>query len=244
MRTANPALGADTFIGVRGMAAGQAMSIQGTVNKTAVLLAILLVSSAWTWGQAVAGAPVQGFIGLGALAGLVVALVTVFKKAWAPITAPLYAALEGLVLGGISAMLESSYPGIAIQAVTLTFGVLAALLIAYTSRLIPVTQNFRLGVAAATGGILLVYLTSFVLGFFGIQMPFLHDSGPIGIGVSLFIVVIAAMNLVLDFDFIEQGARNDLPKYMEWYAAFGLTVTLVWLYLEIIRLLAKLRSRR
>lgn len=244
MRTANPALGTDTFIGVRGMAAGAAMSIQGTVNKTAVLLAILLVSSAWTWGQIVAGAPVQGFIGLGALAGFVVALVTIFKKSWAPITAPLYAALEGLVLGGISAMLEHSYPGIAIQAVTLTFGVLAALLIAYTSRLIPVTQNFRLGVAAATGGIMLVYLASFVLGFFGIRMPFLHDSGPIGIGVSLVIVVIAALNLVLDFDFIEQGAQNNLPKYMEWYAAFGLTVTLVWLYLEIIRLLAKLRSRR
>jgi len=187
---------------------------------------------------------VQGFIGLGALAGFAVAIATVFKKTWAPITAPLYAALEGLVLGGISAMFERSYPGIAVQAVTLTFGVLAALLIAYTSRLIPVTANFRLGVAAATGGIMLVYLASFVLGFFGIAMPFLHDSGPIGIGVSLFIVVIAALNLVLDFDFIEQGAQNNLPKYMEWYAAFGLTVTLVWLYLEIIRLLAKLRSRR
>ena len=244
MRTANPALRADTFIGVRGMASAQAMSIQGTVNKTAVLLALLLVSSAWTWGRAVAGAPVQGFIGLGALAGFAVAIATVFKKTWAPITAPLYAALEGLVLGGISAMFERSYPGIAIQAVTLTFGVLAALLIAYTSRLIPVTANFRLGVAAATGGIMLVYLASFVLGFFGVSMPFLHDSGPIGIGVSLVIVVIAALNLVLDFDFIEQGARNSLPKYMEWYAAFGLLVTLVWLYLEIIRLLAKLRSRR
>ncbi|MBI4343520.1 MAG: Bax inhibitor-1/YccA family protein [Candidatus Omnitrophica bacterium] len=244
MRTANPALGADTFLGVRGMAAGAAMSIQGTVNKTAVLLALLLVSSAWTWGQAFAGAPVQGFIGFGAIAGFVVALVTIFKKAWAPITAPLYAALEGLMLGGVSAMFEASFPGIAIQAVTLTFGVLAALLIAYTSRLIPVTANFRLGIAAATGGIMLVYLASFVLGFFGVSMPFLHDSGPIGIGVSLFIVVIAALNLVLDFDFIEQGARNSLPKYMEWYAAFGLLVTLVWLYLEIIRLLAKMRSRR
>ena len=244
MRTANPALGADTFLGVRGMAAGQSMSIQGTVNKTTVLLAILLVSSAWTWGQTFAGAPVQGFIGLGAIAGFAVAIATVFKKTWAPITAPLYAGLEGLVLGGISAIFERSYPGIAVQAVTLTFGVLAALLIAYTSRLIPVTANFRLGVAAATGGIMLVYLASFVLGFFGIPMPFLHDSGPLGIGISLFIVVIAALNLVLDFDFIEQGARNSLPKYMEWYAAFGLLVTLVWLYLEIIRLLAKLRSRR
>jgi len=137
MRTANPALGADTFIGMRGMAVGQAMSIQGTVNKTAVLLALLLVSSAWTWGQVFAGAPMQGFIGLGALAGFAVAIVTVFKKAWAPITAPLYAALEGLALGGISAMFEASYPGIAIQAVTLTFGVLAALLIAHVVYLAP-----------------------------------------------------------------------------------------------------------
>src|SRR3989338_5186779 len=136
MRTANPALGAGTFLEVRGMASAQAMSIQGTVNKTAVLLALLLVSSTWTWGQVFAGAPVQGFIGFVALAGFAVAIVTVFKKAWAPITAPLYAALEGLVLGGISAMFERSYPGIAMQAVTLTFGVLAALLIAYTSRLI------------------------------------------------------------------------------------------------------------
>lgn len=244
MRTANPALTADAFMGVRGLAAGQAMSIQGTVNRTAVLLAILFVFSSWVWGYAMAGAPVHGFIGVGALAGFVVALVTVFKKTWAPITAPLYAALEGVVLGGISAMFEASYPGIAIQAVALTFGVLAALLIAYTSRLIPVTQNFRLGVVAATGGIALVYLASFVLGFFGIRLPFLHDSGPLGIGISLFIVVIASLNLVLDFDFIERGAQGGLPKYMEWYAAFGLTVTLVWLYIEILRLLAKLRSRR
>jgi len=244
MRTANPALGAGTFIGARGMVSGAAMSIQGTVNKTAVLLGLLLVTSAWVWGKAFMGVPVQGFIALGALGGLVVAFVTILKKTWAPLTAPLYAALEGLALGGISAMFEVSYPGIAMQAVTLTFGVLAALLIAYTSRLIPVTANFRLGVAAATGGIMLVYLASFVLAFFGISIPFLHDSGPIGIGISLFIVVVAALNLVLDFDFIEQGARNNLPKYMEWYAAFGLTVTLVWLYLEIIRLLAKLRSRR
>lgn len=243
MRTANPALRADAFVGVQG-AVGPAMTIQGTVNKTGVMLAILLMSSAWTWGRAFAGAPVQGPIMLSALAGFAVAMATIFKKTWAPITAPLYAALEGLVLGGISAMLERSYPGIAVQAVTLTFGVLAALLLAYTSRLIPVTANFRLGIVAATGGIMLVYLASIVLGFFGIRLPFLHDNGPIGIGVSLVIVVIAALNLVLDFDFIEQGAQQHLPKYMEWYAAFGLMVTLVWLYLEMIRLLSKLRSRR
>jgi len=244
MRTANPALTTEAFLGVRGMAVDRAMSVQGTVNKTAALLAILLVASSWIWGRAMAGAPVQGWIAFGLIAGFVTALVTVFKKAWAPVTAPLYAACEGLALGAISAVLELSYPGIAIQAVALTFGTLAALLLAYTSRLIPVTQNFRLGVVAATGSIALVYLVSFVLGFFGLRVPFIHDSSPIGIGISLVIVVVAALNLVLDFDFIEQGARGNLPKYMEWYGAFGLMVTLVWLYIEILRLLAKLRSRR
>ena len=131
-----------------------------------------------------------------------------------------------------------------IQAVALTFGTLAALLVAYTSRLIKVTENFRLGVTAATGAIFLVYVASFVLRLFGIQMPFIHDTGPLGICISLFIVTVAALNLVLDFDFIERGAKDGLPKYMEWFAAFGLMVTLVWLYLEILRLLGKLRGGR
>jgi uncharacterized YccA/Bax inhibitor family protein len=158
-------------------------------------------------------------------------------------TAPLYAVLEGLFLGGISALYELKFQGIVIQAVALTFGTLAALLLAYKSRLIKVTENFKLGVVAATGGIALVYLISIGLGFFGIRMPYLHDSGPIGIGISVFIVIVAALNLVLDFDFIEQGAAQGAPKYMEWYAAFGLLVTLIWLYLEILRLLAKVRRR-
>jgi uncharacterized YccA/Bax inhibitor family protein len=244
MRTTNPVLTDSTFIGTRGMAAGAAMTVQGTVNRTAVLLAILLCASSWVWGRAAAGAPVQAYVLGGIIGGLIAALVTVFKKTWAPVTAPVYAGLEGLALGGISAVFEQQYPGIVIQAVALTFGTLAALLTAYTSRLIPVTQNFRLGVVAATGGIALVYFVSFILGFFGVRVPFLYDASPLGIGISVVIVIVAALNLVLDFDFIERGAAGGLPKHMEWYAAFGLMVTLVWLYIEILRLLAKMRSRR
>jgi uncharacterized YccA/Bax inhibitor family protein len=173
----------------------------------------------------------------------VVALVTIFKKSWAGVTGPIYALLEGLFLGGISAIFEARYPGIVIQAVSLTFGTLLVLLVAYTSRVIRPSENFKLGIVAATGGIALIYMASFVLGLFGVSMPYIHDNGLIGIGFSLFVVVIAALNLVLDFDFIENGASQGAPKYMEWYGAFGLMVTLIWLYIEILRLLAKLRRR-
>jgi uncharacterized YccA/Bax inhibitor family protein len=166
------------------------------------------------------------------------------KKTWAPVTTPLYAAFEGVALGGISVIFESQYPGIVSQAVFLTFGTLAALLFAYRSGLVKATENFKLGIVAATGGIALVYLLSFILGFFGMSVPLIHSSGTWGILFSMFVVVIAALNLVLDFDFIETGVERGSPKYMEWYAAFGLLVTLVWLYLEILRLLAKLNSRR
>jgi uncharacterized YccA/Bax inhibitor family protein len=249
-RSGNPTLGRDTFAGLAPTA--EAMTIQGTVNKSFLLLLLLLISATWVWNQVDALEPAQlaqsvgrivpWMIG-GAIGGMIVALVTVFKKSWSMVTAPLYALLEGLVLGGLSAILEAQYSGIVIQAVALTFGVFFCLLLVYTSRLIKVTQNFRLGIAAATGGIFLVYLASFVLGFFGINIPLIHESGLIGIGFSLFVVIIAALNLVLDFDFIENGAAQGAPKYMEWYGAFGLLVTLVWLYIEILRLLAKLRSR-
>jgi len=171
-------------------------------------------------------------------------MVTIFKKEWAGITAPIYALVEGVFLGIISALFEQKYPGIVTQAVMLTFGTLFCLLLAYKSKLIKVTQNFRLGVIAATGAVALFYFLSLILGFFGIHIPFIHQSGPLGIGFSLVVVVIASLNLVLDFDFIEQGAQMGAPRYMEWYGAFGLLVTLIWLYLEILRLLAKLNSRR
>ena len=181
---------------------------------------------------------------VGGIGGFIVAMVTVFKQKWAPFTVPLYAALQGLFLGGISATFELRFPGIVIQAVGLTMMVFLALLFAYKSKLIQATENFKLGITAATGGIALLYIVQLVLSFFGIHIPYIHESGPIGIGFSLVVVTIAALNLVMDFDFIENGAARRAPKYMEWYAAFGLLVTLVWLYLEMLRLLAKLQSRR
>jgi uncharacterized YccA/Bax inhibitor family protein len=247
LRTANPALNSATFTGLDYTPdSTNVMTIQGTVNKTAWLLFCLLLTSSWTWNKFFeTGNPsaVGIWILTGALGGLVVALVTIFKKNWAPVTAPAYAALEGLFLGGISSLFELKFPGIVIQAVGLTFGTLFCLLMAYKSGLIKATENFKLGVVAATGGIALVYFISMILGIFGVNMHILYGSGMIGIGFSLVVVVIAALNLVLDFDFIEHGAQSGAPKYMEWYGAFGLMVTLIWLYIEILRLLSKLRER-
>jgi len=242
MRTGNPALNSKRFSGSF-EASDQPMTINGVVNKTAISLFILLVTASWVWGQTMSGAGVPPVAILGAIGGFVVAIITCFKMQWAPVTAPIYAALEGLFLGAISAVFEIQFPGIVIQAVSLTFGTLFSLLIAYRSGLIKATENFKLGVFAATGGIAIIYLVSFIMSFFGGSIPLIHSSGTFGILFSLFVVVIAALNLVLDFDFIESGAEKGLPKYMEWYAAFGLMVTLVWLYIEILRLLSKLRSR-
>ena len=244
LRSGNPALRADTFTRVPSVVGHEAMTIGGTVNKTAMSLAVLFVAAMYVWGRGTVGDLPMGLVIGGFIGGFVVALVTVFKQTWAPYTTPLYAALEGLALGGISYLFEQSYPGIVAQAVFLTFGTLGALLFAYRSGIIRATENFKLGVFAATGGIGIVYLLSFVLGFVGINVPLIHSSGIFGILFSLFVVVIAALNLVLDFDFIEEGAERGAPKYMEWYGAFGLLVTLVWLYLEILRLLAKLQDRR
>jgi uncharacterized YccA/Bax inhibitor family protein len=245
MRTSNPALNAKTFerFGPGVAAGGETMTIEGTVNRTAFLLLLLVATATWTWSQTFAGVSTGGYLLGGIVGGFVVALVTIFKPTWAPVTAPIYAALEGLALGAISAYFEARYPGIVIPAVALTFGVMFALLLAYRSGLIPVTQKFRLGVVAATGGIAIFYLVAIGLSFFGIRIPLLHEGSWLGIGFSLFVVAIASLNLVLDFDFIAKGAEHGAPKTMEWYAAFGLIVTLVWLYLEILRLLSKLRSR-
>jgi len=245
MRTANPALNAKTFAGLAGTQ--EAMTIQGTVNKTALLLVILAACAIFTWDKVYqAEVPSSGalLILMGAIGGLIVALITVFKKAWSPVTAPIYAALEGLFLGGISAHYEMQYSGIVMNAVLLTFGTLFGLLAAYRSGLIKATENFKLGVFAATGGIALLYLATMVLHLFGVAIPFIHEAGILGIAFSLFVVIVAALNLVLDFDFIENGASQGAPRYMEWYASFGLMVTLVWLYLEILRLLSKLARRR
>lgn len=245
MKSSNPVLGNNTFtkLDYAGSDAG-VMTIQGTVNKSLLLVALVVLGASFTWKQMIDGNPaLMAFVIGGAIGGLIVALITVFKKTWAPFTAPLYAILEGLFLGGISAMFNVKFPGIVLQAVALTFGTLFALLFAYKSGLIKVTENFRFGVVAATGGIAIAYFISFILGMFGVEIGFMHSNGPIGIIISLVIVVVAALNLVLDFDFIESGAKQGAPKYMEWYASFGLMVTLVWLYLEMLRLLSKISGR-
>jgi len=245
MRTGNPTLSANAFSGTQAAAGEEPMTLQGAVHKTAILLFLVVAASGVTWGQLrVNPAYAMKWSMIWAAAGFVTAMVTVFKKSWAPVTAPVYAVLEGLLLGVLSSIFELQYPGIVIQAVGLTFGTLAALLLAYRSGLIKVTQNFRLGVFAATGGICILYLVDMVMAFFGHRVPMIHESGWLGIGFSLFVVGIAALNLVLDFDFIERGAESNQAKYMEWYAGFGLVVTLVWLYLEILRLLAKTTRRR
>lgn len=250
MRSGNPALNEKTFTEAENLSLSSStgyMTLEGTVQKTAILLALLTVGAAWTWHiYFTAGSPsavLPWLIG-GGIAGLILSFITIFNKQQAAIFAPLYAICEGLTLGGISGLYESQYPGIVINAVGLTIATFAALLFAYATRLIKATENFKLGVFAATCGIGIVYLADFVLRMFHVSIPYIHDSGPIGIGISVFIVIIAALNLVMDFDFIEQGAAGRVPKYMEWYGSFGLIVTLVWLYLEILRLLSKAgRSR-
>lgn len=244
-RSANPALNKATFINISATSIEGTMTIQGTVNKVFIMLFLVVIAASYTWkfmGSQNLSALSAYMIG-GAIGGFIVAIITVFKKTWAPFTAPVYAVLEGLFLGGISAYFDAKYPGIVINAVALTFGTLFALLFAYKSGRIKVTQNFRLGVVAATGGIAFAYFFSFILGMFGINLGFIHGNGILSIIISLVVVVVAAMNLVLDFDFIESGAKSGAPKYMEWYGAFGLIVTLVWLYIEFLRLLAKLSSR-
>lgn len=252
MRTGNPALNPNVYQSFEATAADRfemadapagTMTIGGTTIKTGALVALAVLSGGFTWSQFFAGANVFPWIIGGLIAGLVFALITVFKPVWSPVTAPAYALAEGLMLGGISANYAALYDGIVMQAVLLTLGVLMTMLAAFGFGLVQVTDKFRAGVFAATGGIMLVYLATFALSFFGVGIPYIHGSGMVGIGFSLFVIIIAALNLVLDFDFIQRGVQAQAPKYMEWYGAFGLMVTLVWLYIEILRLLAKLQSR-
>jgi len=242
MQSSNPALKEKTFqIATIGE---ERMTIDGVVNKTFILLGLLLMSAYYVWNKVLVTqdfATISPFMWGGVIGGLVVAMITIFKPNLSNITAPIYALLEGLALGGISIMMEMSYPGIVMQAVALTFAVMFALLAAYRSGLIKVTSTFRMMVVGATGGIFVFYLLDMVLGFFGIGVPFVNGGGIFGIGFSLVVVAVAAMNLVLDFDFIENSAQRGAPKYMEWYGAFSLMVTLVWLYLEILRLISKAR---
>ncbi|CAM3956808.1 Bax inhibitor-1/YccA family protein [Saccharibacillus endophyticus] len=219
------------------------MTVGGTVYKTFVMLVLLIGGAAYTWYRFDQGYDVYGIMIAGVVLGLIAALVTSFVPKVAFITAPLYAIFEGLALGAISAAFDAEYPGIVLNAVLITVGTLFAMLLLYVTRIVKVTPSFRTGIIMATFAIMLVYVFDFILGFFGVNVPFIHESGLIGIGISLFVVVIAALNLLLDFDFIEQGASYGAPKQTEWYGAFGLMVTLVWLYLEVLKLLSKFAKR-
>jgi len=259
-RTSNPTLNPATFEQSRAYTQADAMTIQGTVNKCFFLLLLVILSAVWVWNQALSTGPAiagyapeisvsqinaaaGGYVMFSAIAGFIAALVTIFKRDWSPVTAPIYALLEGMVLGGVSAMYQVMYEGIVGQAVMLTVAVLLIMLVIYKTGIIPINQKFMMGLTMATGAIFLVYLCSWIFSFFGRSLPFIYSSTPMGIGFSVIVVGIAAFNLLADFYMIEQGSRMGAKKYMEWYGAFGLMVTLIWLYLEILRLLAKMRRR-
>ena len=244
-KSRNPALGIEVFNKTAvGNSPSQSMTIEGTVNKCGFLGLVTFVSALITWNtfQHTYGYNgIQQYVIGGSILGFVVALIIIFNKTTAPYLAPVYCALQGLAVGGLSLIMESVFPGIVIQALILTFSILFSLLFLYKFRIIKATENFKLIVGSATAGIAIAYLLSFVGGFFGFNLPFIHDNSIGGILFSVFVVIIAALNLVVDFDFIEHGAETNAPKYMEWYGAFGLMVTIIWLYLEILRLLGKLR---
>ena len=239
-RSGNPALQSSTFNKDTSVES-EKMTLEGTINKVSLSLLVLMCTAMYTWNN-----PSYPIMIFGAIGGLFVAIVTILKKHLATYTTLIYAALEGLFLGGISQYYAQQFDGIVGQAIFLTFAIFIALLFAYKTRLIAPTENFKLGIFAATAGIMVLYFVSFIMSFFGSGLPIMSpmNSSLFSIGFSVFVVVIAALNLVLDFDFIEEGVENGAPKYMEWYGAFGLLITLVWLYLEILKLLAKLQSRR
>ena len=253
-QSSNPVFSNAVFDRTRTGIQGERMTINGTVNKTGLMLLILTFAAIFTWRKFFgaydyttpqeAFSAVSTWLLIGGIGGFITALVTTFSPRRSAIGAPVYAVFEGLFLGGISALFESMYPGLVMRAVALTFGVFFVMLFLYRSGRIRATGKFRMIVLAATGGIALVYLVSFIAGLFGANLAFLHDSSPLSIGISLVIVGVAALNLILDFDFIEKGAAAGAPAYMEWYGAFGLMVTVIWLYLELLRLLSKLASSR
>ena len=248
-KTSNPTLGERIFKDYAFTASDRTMTVQGTINKIALLLALVIGGAAFTWSKVMNGietgvVSVNGWMVGGSIAAFVLAMVISFKKEWAPFLSPVYAVCEGLFVGSVSAYFEAMYPGLVMRAVLLTFSVLFALLFLYKMRLVKVTQRFRSILMGATMGIALAYLISFILRLFGVNMSFMFGGGSLGVIISVIVVAIAALNLVLDFDFIEQGSESSLPAYFEWYGAFGLMVTLIWLYIEILRLLAIVASSR
>ena len=250
MKSSNPALGEKTFKELSYSSyRSTAMTAKGTMLKLGFMLLLMLASAFYSWHAFYNNAAnIQAFILGGAIGGFVIALVLIFKKEWSPFLAPLYALLQGLFVGGISAtynfVFAASMPNIITNAVGLTASVAIAMFLLYNFRIIKATEKFKSIIITATAGIAIFYLIVMVLRLFKVEVPFMHDSSMLGIGISLFIVAIAALNLILDFDFIEQGEKAGAPKFMEWYGAFGLMVTLIWLYLEILRLLSRFASNK
>ncbi|HEX2606264.1 MAG TPA: Bax inhibitor-1/YccA family protein [Flavisolibacter sp.] len=247
-KSSNPALNEKVFQSASVLAGEERMTITGAVKKFGIMLLMLVGAASFTWDQFYKGADVMPWAIGSAIGGLVLAIIIIFKKSWSPYLALGYAMFEGLFLGAVSAAFNAGfaakYPGIIQQAVLLTFGVSAAMFALYYFRILKASPTFTRVVVGATAGIALFYLIDFVMHLFGVNMPYLHENGTVGVGISLFVVTVAAMNLILDFDMIEQGAAQGAPKYFEWYSAFGLMVTIVWLYMEILRLLSKLASRK
>jgi len=247
-KSGNPALNENVFKQITLTDASNAMTVRGTMNKLGLMLIFMMAGAFYTWSGFSKGQNVQGLMLVGAIGGFIVAMIIAFKREWAPYLAPAYGILEGLFLGAISAMYSFAFadkmPNIITNAVGLTIGTAVAMFLLYNFRIIKATERFKSVVFTATAGIAIFYLIVMVVRMFGVNMPFMHDSSPLGIGISLFIVGIAALNLIMDFDMIERGAATGAPKYMEWYGAFGLMVTLVWLYLEILRLLSRFASNK
>ena len=247
-KAGNPAFNEKTISKITYESGQELMTANGAIKKFGLMLVMLLGAASFTWSAFYQGVNVLPWAMGASIAGFAVALVIIFKKSWAPYLALGYALLQGLFLGAISAVFEAAfadkYPGIVMQAVMLTFGVAIGMFALYYFRIVQATETFKKVVIGATIGIALFYLVALVMNLFGAQMPYLHSNGLVGIGISVFVVVVAALNLILDFDLIEQGAAHGAPKYFEWYCAFGLLVTIVWLYLEILKLLSKLASRK
>lgn len=243
MRTSNPIFNKRFEAMAQNTSSSGTMSISGTIDKSVILFFLVLISASFTWNRYLdESVSISALMTIGMIGGFIAAMATIFKPTWAPVTAPIYALLEGLFLGGISAYFNYAYPGLPFQAVGLTFAVLIVMLTLYRLRIIRVTDRLRSGIMSATLGVLLFYVASWVMGFFGVNLGFMTNNSLLGIGFSLVIVGIAAFNLLLDFDFIERASVQGYPAYMNWVGAFGLMVTLVWLYLEILRLLSRLRD--
>ena len=246
MRSSNPVMAGKVFEKVGGITSdSRAMTINGTVNKIGLLLILVIAAATYTWNMVTGANPGNaGTLAIvGAIGGFIMAIVTIFSPKSSPITAPIYAILEGLLLGALSAIINTAYEGVAFQAVLLTMGTLFTMLFLYRSGTIRATPRFRRGVFMATGAVFFAYMISLILRLFGMDVGFMHSAGPVGILINLVIIVIAALNLILDFDFIERGSQSAAPKYMEWYGAFGLMVTLIWLYIEFLRILARFAGR-